>query len=194
MIDTAQTYALRNGCEVLVRPIGPDDKQRLQEGLQRLSPQSRYQRFMSAPSRLSGKDLEYLTEVDQVDHIAWVAVDPSRPEEPGLAVARCIRVDDDPTAGEIAVTVLDSHQGLGLGTLLLRILCMAAVKQGFRTFRAYVLSTNRPMLKILEQLGARVVRREGAANWLEVPVSSQDLPDTPTGRVFKALADSPQFA
>ncbi|HBP18269.1 MAG TPA: N-acetyltransferase [Planctomycetes bacterium] len=191
MRDLAGSYTLRDEGRVEVRPIRPEDKERLQAGLRLLSPRSRYLRFLSDPNELSPKELRYLTEVDQVDHLAWIALDPDRPEDPGLGVARCVRLADEPDVAEVAVTVVDAHQGRGLGTLLLGILGMAAAEQGIRAFRGFVLASNSDMLEILEQVGAQVGEREGAATWFDVPVPTNldELPDSPAGRAFRALAE-----
>lgn len=185
-----QRYRLRDGTPVLVRPILPEDKGRMQDGLRRLSPESRYHRFMAAISELSDEQLRYLTEVDGVNHIAWVALDPERPGQPGLGVARCIRLESDPEIAEVAVTVVDSHQGRGLGTLLLGLLSRSAAAHGIRTFRAYVLEDNAAVLRIFHDLGATVEREDRGVLRVDVPVlgDPDELSDTPTGRVFRAIA------
>src|SRR5207247_221841 len=128
----------RDGSYVRVRPIRPEDRERLRVGLHQLSAASRYHRFLAALSELSAEQLRYLTEVDQVNHLAWIALDPALAGEPAVGVARCIRVPEDPAMAEVAVTVLDAYQGRGLGTLLLGLLSRSAAAQGIRTFRAYV--------------------------------------------------------
>ncbi len=77
----------------------------------------------------------------------------SRHGEPELGVARYIRLENDPTVAEVAVTVLDSHQGRGLGTLLLALLARSAREHGIETFRAYVLEDNTAMIRIVSDLG-----------------------------------------
>ena len=187
--DSARELALRDGTRILVRPILPEDKQALREGFGRLSARSRYRRFLTPLEHLSDRQLRYLTEVDYVDHMAWVAVDASRPERPGIGVARYVRLPEEPTAAEAAVTVLDEYQGRGVGTILLRLLAGSARAHGIRCFRGYVLAENAPMMEVLQGLGARVAQ-EGTLLRVEVPipVTADELPDTPTGRVFKSVA------
>ena len=188
-----QEFRLRDGRRVLVRPIGPDDRERLQVGLHQLSPQSRYHRFHAAVSELSPEQLRQLTEVDQVNHLAWIALDPALPGEPAVGVARCIRLPTARRTAEVAVTVLDAYQGRGLGTLLLGMLSQAAAAQGIRSYRAYVQDDNDAMLRIFRDLGAHVGCLELGVYQLDIPVPehADDLPDTPTGRVFKAVAARP---
>jgi RimJ/RimL family protein N-acetyltransferase len=183
-------FHLRDGRRVLVRPIRPEDRERLREGIHQLSAASRYHRFHAAVSELSPEQLRYLTEVDQVNHLALVALDPAIPGEPAVGVARCIRLPDDPGVAEVAVTVLDAYQGQGLGSLLLGLLSESAAAQGIVTFRAYVLEDNAAMLRIFHDLGATVGPADAGVYRLDIPVPEdpETLPDTPTGRVFKAVA------
>jgi RimJ/RimL family protein N-acetyltransferase len=186
-----ERHRLRDGSEVLLRPILPTDKARLQEGLARLSPTSRYRRFMTGVPAFSARELAYLTEVDQRDHVAWIALDPSDPAQPALGVGRAIRLPDAPGVAEIAVTVVDSHHGRGLGTLLLGVVAREAARQGITTLRAWVLASNQPMLEILAQLGARAVPEGEGTVRLDVPLGGAEaLPDTPAGRVLRAIASA----
>ena len=180
---------LRDGTRILVRPILPEDRDRLREGLVRLSAQSRYRRFLTSLEHLSDQQVRDLTEIDYDDHMAWVAVDPSRPDRPGLGVARYVRLAEEPAVAEAAVTVLDEYQGRGIGTILLRMLAGSAREHGIRSFRGYVLAENAPMMDILQDLGATAVQ-EGPLLRVDVPIPAtvEELPDTPTGRVFKSVA------
>ena len=180
----------RDGASVRVRPILPSDKDRLREAFHRLSMESRIRRFMAPVAELTEGQLRYLTEIDYRDHMAWVALDPSAPEMPGIGVARYVRLAGEPSVAEAAVTVADEWQGRGVGTILIGLLTLSANEMGITTFRAYVLEENRPMLEILVGLGARVSREEAGVVRVDAPVLAEpeDIPDTPTGRVFKAVA------
>jgi RimJ/RimL family protein N-acetyltransferase len=183
-------FRLRDGTRVLVRPIRPEDRDRLQVGVRQLSPASRYQRFHAAVSELSPQELRNLTDVDHVNHLAWIGLDPTLPGQPAVGVARCIRLPQEPRTAEVAVTVLDAYQGRGLGTLLLGLLSQTAAVQDIQTFRAYVLEDNEAMLRIFRDLGAYVGRLDVGEYQLDIPVPEdpETLPDTSTGRVFKAVA------
>jgi RimJ/RimL family protein N-acetyltransferase len=132
------------------RPIRPDDKQALEAGLSRLSEESVYRRFLSPKPGFSAAELRYLTEVDGHDHVALVIDDP---DDPGclIAVGRWIRLVDDPTAAEIAITVADCWQGRGIGSLLARLLGEEARDLGIQRFTATVSAENQPALRLLEK-------------------------------------------
>jgi RimJ/RimL family protein N-acetyltransferase len=132
---------LDNGTEVVIRPVRPDDKTLLADGMEHLSRESVYQRFLAPKGPLSETELRYLTEVDFTDHVAYVAV---RPEAPGVlvGVARWVRLRDDPEVAEIAFVVADDLQRQGLGTILAETLAAAARERGVRRFVATMLPDN----------------------------------------------------
>lgn len=145
---------MRDGTHICLRPILPDDKQGITDGLTRLSPESRYRRFMTPLDHLSDERLHYLTEIDYHDHFAWAAFALDEPGEPGIAVARYVRDPKQPNIAEPAVAVIDDYHGRGLGTLLLSLLTTTAVENGVTRFRASLLADNEPMREMLKNAGA----------------------------------------
>lgn len=150
-----QRVRIRDGSVVELRPIEPGDKDALRAGFERLSAESRYERFLSPLDRMSNTMLRYFTEVDHVEHEALVAFDPG--DGRLIAVARYVR-EDDPEAAEAAITVADDWHGRGLGTALLHELADRARRQGIKRFTALVLARNQDMIDMLFRLGpAKVV-------------------------------------
>lgn len=181
---------LRDGTPVLIRSVIQADKALLKEGFFRLSRKSRHMRFFSEIHDLSDRQLRYFTQIDYSDHMAWIALDPSASGQQGLGVARYVRLDQNPRVAEAAITVVDSVQGRGLGTLLLGALSRSAVENGIDTFVAYVLAENERMLEIFRELGGHAEPEPDGTFKVEVkiPNNPQDYADTPAGRVFKAVA------
>jgi RimJ/RimL family protein N-acetyltransferase len=132
---------LDSGVEIIVRPIRPDDKKLLAEGVSHLSETSLYQRFLGAKRELTEQELRYLTEIDFHDHVAFVAV---RPEAPDVlvGVGRWVRSPRDAEVAEIAFVVSDELQRQGLGTVLGGALAGAARERGVRRFVATMLPHN----------------------------------------------------
>src|SRR3954454_4072801 len=147
---------LRDGQEILIRPIRPDDREELADGMRRLSPESRYRRFFTPTSELSTAELSYLTELDHHDHEALVALEPDSGH--GIGVARFVRSADDSELAEVAVAVADSWHNRGVATALLDRLTQRAREEGVRRFSAEVLADNRPMLELIDELGEVTLR------------------------------------
>ena len=143
---------LRDRSAIAVRPIRGTDKERLREGFERLSPESRYRRFLVPMPRLSGRLVRYLTEVDHHDHEALVAVGAETGEPVG--VARYVRLEGDERAAEVAVAVVDDWQRRGVATELLKRLAVRAREEGIERFTATCLADNREALELFEDLGA----------------------------------------
>jgi GNAT superfamily N-acetyltransferase len=168
---------LPSGDEVLVRPIRPEDKRGLLEGVERLGPESRYRRFLSATPTLSKAALRYLTEVDHHDHEALLAVDPSTRD--GLGVARFVRSSEDPSVAEAAVAVTDSWQRRGLGTTLLVELAARAREEGIEHFSALVLAENDAIIELLLRLGdVQVTGRGDGVVELLMELPDEGIPET----------------
>jgi RimJ/RimL family protein N-acetyltransferase len=139
---------------LLVRPVTPDDRDLLRRGFSQLTAKSRHRRFFSPISQLSESHLQYLTEIDYRDHVAWVGILVDRPQLLLAAVGRWIRVEENPKAAEAAVVVVDRYQRRGIGGAVLEILAGSAMQLGIREFVALVQADNLPMLRILEMIGA----------------------------------------
>jgi hypothetical protein len=78
---------LRGGERIEIRPIRPEDRDALADGVRQLSSESRYRRFLVPAAELSERDLRYLTEVDHHDHEALVALEPGSDHGIGAASA-----------------------------------------------------------------------------------------------------------
>jgi RimJ/RimL family protein N-acetyltransferase len=140
---------------VRIRPIEPDDKDRLVNGLRQLSEASIRKRFLAAKPRFSRAELQYLTEVDGVNHIALVAVLDSDPDQL-VAVARCVGLPDRPGTAEMAIVVGDSWQGQGLGRALAVALADAALAVGIHRFAATMLADNEAAIRLMRTFARRL--------------------------------------
>lgn len=159
--DLRIEHRLRDGASIQLRPVGPGDRERLQEGFTALSEKTRFQRFFRRVRRLTEEDVDYLTQVDQIDHVAWAALDASDPGERGLGLARFVRESVNPHVAEVAFVVIDSHHRRGIGTALLAVLLAHAEQVDVTALRAVVRPDNDPVLVWLRNLGAEETTEEG---------------------------------
>jgi RimJ/RimL family protein N-acetyltransferase len=147
-------------------------KAEIDAAVRRMSPESRRLRFASALNRLSDAQLDYLTDFDRHNRIAWCAFDASGDKHVGVGLARLMRLPTEPGepgVAEFAVTVVDAYQRRGLGTLLLDRLIGSAREQGISVVRGYVLPENEAMLRLGKRFGASVAREESFVR-LEIAV------------------------
>ena len=182
-----ETVTLSDGQKVHLRLMRPSDKELLSAGFERLSPDSRYARFMAPKARLSERELRYLTEVDGVDHFAMGAVRRHlvSPDE-GVGSARFVRVAGEPDTAEPAVTVIDSFQGKGLGSILLQRLIEAAWERDIRWFRSELLAENKASKRMMEALSPEVQFRASGDGALVATIPVPEPDRTPTEPGFFA--------
>ena len=151
---------LRDGEIVRLRPIRPEDRDMEADFITRISPESLYNRFFQVKSELTDEELDYFTQIDYADRMAFVAIcddkmvavgryDTAPPEEE----------DGDRRMAEVAFLVEDDFQGRGLGSLLLQHLTVYARLQGIERFRAYTLVENRSMQRLLIDSGYEITRK-----------------------------------
>ena len=158
------------GTKLHVRPIRPDDADRLVTFHGGLSPDSVYRRYFFIHPRLTALEVERLTCVDYVDRLALVVED----DERLVAVGR---FDRRPGAGEaeVAFIVADRYQHHGVGALLLDLLAHAAWRHGVTEFVAVTLTENRAMLGVFAASGFKVrTTREGDTVYVRFPIEPDD--------------------
>jgi RimJ/RimL family protein N-acetyltransferase len=182
---------LSDGTQMLVRPILPEDKERLVEGFSRLSPESRFRRFLGYMDKLRSTLLRYLTEIDYVDHFAWIGLDAGDPKQCGIGVARYVRLGDDPTAAEAAIVVADDYQRRGAGTILLQLLGASALQNGITRFVGEALAENQPIRELLGAFGARLYEADaGEIKFdIDLPEREEEMKGSALYHALKAAAE-----
>lgn len=171
---------------MLVAPLYPGDRARYLGGLDRVSSDSLYKRFLTPVRRLTEAQLRYLLEIDHSDHEALLAVDEAGGDAVG--VARFIRSRDVPELAEAAVLVVDDWQRRGLGKALCRLLAERAREVGIERFEASLLPENRAMLALLESLGpVRTLSQDSSTVAVEVELPESGIGEHMTG-VLRAVA------
>jgi GNAT superfamily N-acetyltransferase len=152
----------------VISRITPRDAPLLADGFARLSAESRRLRFLAAKPTLTQAELRYLTEVDGHKHEAIGAIDPATGT--GVAVARFVRDERNPTRAEVAITVADEWQHRGVGKLLLARLADRAREEGISHFTALVSGDNNSMHALLGRQAAPVHLREVGSGVAEYEV------------------------
>ena len=156
---TSEVISLRDGTQVSIRPVRPDDAPGLQALFNRLSPKSIYHRFLGFRIALPDQEAKRLAEVDYPGKIALVATNDKNGRENIIGVARYdVLCPAQPDVAEAAVVVADQYQGRGLCTHLLKRLKVYAQTHGIRAFRALVHNDNTRIMRLIQRSGLPVER------------------------------------
>ncbi len=167
---------LRDGGTAVLRPIRGDDAERLVAFYSRVSDESKYLRFFAPYPRLSASDVARFTRVDHRDRVAFILT----VADEMIAVGRYDRMGR--REAEVAFLVEDSHQGRGVGSVLLEHLAQAARENGIERFVAEVLPENHRMAGVFGEAGYHV---EGE---LDDGVQTYALEIEPTSMSLEVMA------
>jgi acetyl coenzyme A synthetase (ADP forming)-like protein len=152
-VDYSTDVVLRDGTTLHLRPVRPDDDEKLLDLFSRMSKESLYYRFMSVP-RLDLSRMASFTHIDYDKHFVLVGDCAGRLG----AIAGYHRLDHAPDRAEVAFAIVDALQGRGIGTRLLERLAEIARDRGIMLFDAYVMGDNRRMMDVFLESGFAVTQ------------------------------------
>jgi GNAT superfamily N-acetyltransferase len=181
-IQIIDELELRDGEQVVIRPIRLSDGAQLAGLHARLSPDSIYRRYFGFKSGLSQAEIRRFTGIAEEWRFALVGV---RSTGQLAGVAR-YEGQAGRTDAEIALIVDDALHHLGLGKLLLRRLVDVAVMSGMTSLTAVVLPSNMPMLHLLKALDVPSASARDSGS-IEVRLQLADL-ELPADRSRVAAA------
>ncbi|MEO3827580.1 GNAT family N-acetyltransferase [Actinomadura sp. B10D3] len=150
----SRRIVLRDGTQVVVRPIERRDAEAVRALHERCSQDSRRMRYFSPKPYPPRRVIERFC--DRSRGLTLVA---EGPDGSLLALAHLIHVVD-PGVAELALLVEDAWQGRGLGRWLAGLLLALARDRGLVEVRATALSENARMRRLLTSLGGRTRRTE----------------------------------
>lgn len=160
------------GQPITLRPVLPADKPLFRDFMQNLSDRSRRLRFLVPKLELNGSELRFMSEADQQNHVAWVAVDTSSGADELVAEARFVKLSKPRGTAEYAITVADAFQGYGLGGKLMQILAQQARQNGIFTLRGTVAADNAAMLAYLKNRDAKITFDAPGVLRADLPVAA----------------------
>lgn len=144
--------SLADGTRVLIRPLQEEDREREEDFIRRLSPDSRRLRFMGGFKEASPALINQLMDVDHDQRMAFVALVHEDGKLREVGVSR-YSASDDQGQCECAVTVADDWRQRGLGVLLMRHLIDLARRNGFRWMISFDAADNEAMRDLASYLG-----------------------------------------
>jgi acetyltransferase len=149
-------WTMKDGAQVTIRPIRPEDEPTMVEFHKKLSERSVYLRYFQ-PLKLTQRTAhERLTRICFLDYDREMALVVERKHPDGtpdiIAVGRLSKIHGRPEA-ELAALVQDEFQAKGLGTELYRRLIQVARDEHLRTVHSNMLGENREMQHLCTKLG-----------------------------------------
>ncbi|MDP2170967.1 MAG: GNAT family N-acetyltransferase [Rhodocyclaceae bacterium] len=145
-------YQTKDGRNVVIRPISPEDGDLEQEFVKNLSAETKYFRFMNTLRELSQAQLVRLTQIDYDREMAFVALTEVDGRQIEVGVAR-YAMNPDGESCEFAVVVADDWQGKGLARRLMGVIIDTARSRGIKFMNGDFLAENRRMIKFVSGLG-----------------------------------------
>jgi acetyltransferase len=159
-LQYVSAWKMKNGEDVSIRPIRPEDEPLMAKFHETLSDRTVYLRYFSSLSlkrRVSHERLLRICFGDYDREIVMVAerADPVTKEHEIVGVGRMNRLRDKDQA-EVAVLVSDHYQNRGLGNELLRRVVQIAKAEKISQVSAEMMPDNVAMQRIVKHLGFRV--------------------------------------
>src|ERR1700722_11971836 len=142
---------LPDGRRVALRSLRRGDRTGLAGLFARLSSESRRRRFLTAKSRLTSAELDYLSDVGHPAHEAMAAID----ERDGsiIGVSRYVADPMRPGAADVAIAVADDFQNRSVGTALAERIITRAQEHGVATLTATTYCENAAARALLRRFG-----------------------------------------
>jgi acetyltransferase len=187
-------WRMRNGEEVLLRPIKPEDEPLWLEMFRGFSEESIRYRFFQV---IKETPHEVRVRYCNIDYDREIAIVPELLRDGKrriLGVGR-LTIDPDGKSGEFAIIVTDEFQGVGLGTKLADYVFEIASDMGVERVYSVVLADNYRALSLHKRMGFSLrygddgtveatldLRGERAAPAAPVPTPAEPMPEVPGAR------------
>ncbi|PQJ33598.1 acetyl CoA synthetase subunit alpha [Salinibacter sp. 10B] len=154
------TQVMRNGEEVTIRPIRPEDEPKLVTFHERLSERSVYLRYaslMKLEQRVAHDRLARICFIDYDREMALVAERTDADGEEQIIGVGRLTQQPGRNEAEFGMLVIDEFQEEGIGTELLRRLVQVGEDEGLDRITADILEQNRAMQRVCEKLDFELV-------------------------------------
>jgi acetyltransferase len=180
---------LRDGREVFIRPIKPEDAEAHYEMIRSFTQQTHYYRFFSFEKGITDDLMVRFTQIDYDREIAIVAkVTDDEGREITIGVNRLVYYPHNDEY-EFAIVVRDDWQDTGVGSLLMEKLIWIARDRGIRSIYGYVLADNIKMMKFVRRFGFRGAGFEEGMMHIRLDISGAETHAEDNPSLDAAAAD-----
>lgn len=145
-----EQWTSRDGREVILRPIRPDDRLIEKELIEGLSADSSRYRFFCHVKEATESMLRLFCDVDNKNAVAIIAEYHTNTARRNVGVVR-LNVDPDQESAEFAILVADDFQGTGLGRKLMETLMKIAQGKKLKKIYGSVLADNYKTLNMVKE-------------------------------------------
>lgn len=160
---------LRDGRVVTLRAIEAADAPEIVQAFERLSAESRYNRFLQHKKQIDPAALERGAHPRPGLDFAFVATIPADDGIDIVGAAQYVPASEgDGKTCEFAITVAEDWRGTGLAAQLLACLVRRARHDGYRAMEGWVLAENTAMLALARKLRFKTEAVPGGASLLRV--------------------------
>jgi GNAT superfamily N-acetyltransferase len=142
---------LSDGSPIEIRALRPEDEADMLAAIGQTSAQSLQRRFFTMKRHFSDKERAFFMNIDFKDHVAIVALADEADRKAIVGGGRYIVFE--PGRAEMAFVVIDTWQGRGVGSILMRHLVQIARDAGLKELTAEVLPENAAMIKVFGKFG-----------------------------------------
>lgn len=158
---------------LIISAIRPENKRQIADGLELLSHKSIRNRFQGGRKGFTESELNYLTDLDGINHFA-LGIAEATDEQRGIAIIRMVRSSHDARDAEVAVTIIDEYQKMGLGSLLMDLIFLAALERNLDRLTFFFLPQNEGIVKLIKRLGMPI-QREVSSDHVEMVIELKQV-------------------
>ena len=169
---------LKDGTVVTVRAARTDDGPRIRRAFMHLDRETVHSRFFGLKKEVSDTELSRITDMDFDRNVSLLVTIPSGDDEIVIGGASYFSVPADPPerSAEVAFTVEEEYQGLGVASMLMWRLVSIARERGLTRFEADILDYNRSMLAVFNASSLPMTQRsEGNVTHLTMSLRNDSV-------------------
>ena len=171
------SFSAKDGHVIRVRELRPDDAALLVEIFEHMSPDSRFKRYNQALGDVAAvrvwQEAIQIAYGDAQKEYGLIALT-NLEEKERVPVGAARLVETGPGVAEVAISLRDEFQNLGIGTRLMQMLAEKARELGFRELTASIRNDNPAIWQVFNSLPFEVKRvPEGGFSEITVSLSPE---------------------